>query len=73
MFAEQSCEVFRIAGFGCDVAFGAELLVVVDEVGSVKWYKVLCFEGCGSVGVELSASEYGLYIVVVLFGRVSVV
>ena len=73
LFAEQSCEVFRIAGFGCAVAFGAEFLVVADEVGSVKWYRVLCFEGCKSVGVELSANEYGLYLVAVLFGRVRVV
>ncbi len=73
LFVEQSCEVFRIAGFGCVVEFGAEFLVVAHEVGSVKWYRVLCFEGCGSVGVELSANEYGLYLAAVLFGRVSVV
>ena len=36
LFAEQSCEVFRIAGIGCDIAVGAEVLVVVDEIGSVK-------------------------------------
>jgi hypothetical protein len=48
LFAEQSCEVFSIAGFGCVVAFGAEFLVVTDEVGSMKWYRVLCFEGCKS-------------------------
>ena len=36
-FAEQSYEVFRIAGIGCVVAFGAEFFVVADEVGSVKW------------------------------------
>ncbi len=47
----KSCEVFRIAEFGCAVAFGAELLVVADEVGSVKWYRVLCFEGCKSASV----------------------
>ena len=37
LFAEQSCEVFRIAGIGCVVEFGGEFLVVADEVGSVKW------------------------------------
>ena len=31
------------------------------------------FEGCGSAGVELSAYEYGVYLVAVLFERVSVV
>ena len=51
LFAEQSYEVFRIARFGCVVAFEAEFLVVGDEFGSVKWYRVLCFEGCKSDGV----------------------
>ena len=37
VFATQSYEVFGIAGIGCVVGFGAELLVVVDEVGYVKW------------------------------------
>jgi hypothetical protein len=73
LFGEQSCEVFRIAGFRCVVAFGAEFLVVADEVGSVKWYRVFCFEDCGSARVELSANEYGLYLIAVLFERVSVV
>jgi len=37
-FAEQFCEVFRIAGIGYVMALiGAEVLVVVDAVGSVKW------------------------------------
>ena len=36
VFAEQSCEVFGIARFGCVVGLGAEFLVVEDEVGSVK-------------------------------------
>ena len=73
LFAEQSREVFRIAGIGCAVAFGVEFLVVADEVGYVKWYRVLCFDSRGSAGVELSADEYGVYLVAVLFGRVSVV
>ena len=36
-FVEQSCEIFRIAGFGCVVALGVEFLVDGDEVGSMKW------------------------------------
>jgi hypothetical protein len=36
-FAKQSCEVFRIAGIGFAVAFGATFFVADDEVGFVKW------------------------------------
>ncbi len=45
---EQSREVFGIAKIGCDVVLRSELLVVVDEVGCVKWLRVFIFEGCGS-------------------------
>ena len=37
VFAKRSCEVFGIAGIGCDVALGTEFMIVVNEVGSVKW------------------------------------
>ena len=37
VFAKRSCEVFGIAGIRCDVALVAEFMVVVNEVGSVKW------------------------------------